>query len=546
MKDMQQNLVIGLDFGSDSVRAMVVDAATGEMLSSSVEMYSRWGKGMYSDAAKAQFRHHPLDYIEGLEKVLKTVVGECKKPENIRAISVDTTASTPCLADRNCTPLALKPEYSENPDAMFVLWKDHTGQAESEEIMALCAKQPVNYIAKSGNHYSAEAFWSKVLHLIRKSDDLRRDAWFAIELCDWIPVLLTGCNDASKVQASHCAAGIKQMWAEEWGGYPPVEFFEALDPDVAKISSRMSKVNHDCGKAAGHLSKEWAEKLGLSTDVLVGIGNVDSHSGGAGAGICNRTMVLNLGTSACYMAVVPPEEMGDRIIEGVFNQVDGSILSGMIGIEAGLSAFGDLYAWLRRLLAWPLKALKDPKEAEEIEDRILFMLGEEAAGLPLKDAAPLATDYFNGRRSPAPDSSLTGTIMGLTLGTSAPELYRALVEATAFATKAILDLLVDNGISIERVIAVGGISQKSSFVMQLLSDVTNLEIAVSSSKGSCTMGAAIHAAVVAGIYPTVKEAQAHMVEPILKTYYPDPSKKEILDKRYERYLKLGKAANEIK
>ncbi len=541
-----KNYVIGIDFGTDSVRAMLVDTENGDVIASSVEMYERWGKGMYSDASKAQFRQHPLDYVEGLEKVLKSVIGACGNPEAVRAISVDTTASTPCLTDRAGVPLSLKPEYKDNPDAMFILWKDHTGQAESEEITTLCAQQPTNYASHSGNHYSAECYWSKVLHLIRKNDDLRRDAWSAMELCDWIPFLLTGNDDAEAVKASHCAAGTKQMWAEEWGGFPPEEFFSALDPDLGKIAGRLAKENFDCGKPAGHLCREWAEKVGLSTDVLVGIGNVDSHSGGVGAGIRHKTMILNIGTSAGYMAVMPVEKMEGRIIDGIFNQVDGSILPGMVGFEAGLSAFGDLYAWLRRLLAWPLKAVKDRREAEEIEDRLLHMLGEEAAKLTISADSPLATDYFNGRRSPNPDSNLTGTIMGLTLGTSAPELYYALAEATAFATKAILDHLVKGGIDVGRFIAVGGISQKSPFVMQLLADVTGLEIAISNSLGSCTMGSAIHAAVVSGIHPTVEEARNHMVKPTSKTYYPDSSKRRLLDARYERYIRLGRSAAEIR
>ncbi len=541
-----KNYVIGLDFGTDSVRAMLTDTENGDVLASAVEMYDRWSRGLYCDFSKVQFRQHPLDYIEGLEKVLKSVVQASGNPGAIKAISVDTTASTPCLTDRAGVPLSLKPEYAENPEAMFVLWKDHTGHAESEEITALCAKQPVNYASHSGNHYSAECYWSKVLNKIRRDENLRRDAWSAIELCDWIPFLLTGNNDAEAVKASHCAAGTKQMWAEEWGGFPPEEFFAALDPDLGKIAGRLAKENFDCGKPAGNLCKEWADKVGLSTDVIVGVGNVDSHSGGAGAGIRHKTMILNIGTSAGYMAVMPTEKMAGRIINGIFNQVDGSILPGMVGFEAGLSAFGDLYAWLRRLLAWPLKAVKDRREAEEIEDRLLFMLGEEAAKLPLRLDAPLATDYFNGRRSPNPDTSLTGTIMGLNLSSSAPELYYALAEATAFATKAILDHLVNGGIDVERFVAVGGISQKSPFVMQLLADVTGLEIAIAENSGSCALGSAIHAAVVAGIYPTVEEAQNHMVKPTTTVYSPDPSKKEILDMRYERYIRLGKAASEIK
>ncbi len=541
-----KNYVIGLDFGSDSVRAVLVDTANGDILSTSVDMYPRWGKGMYSDASKAQFRHHPSDYLESLEKVLKNVVAECDCPEAIKAISLDSTASTPCLADRTGTPLSLREEYSENPDAMFVLWKDHTGQAESEEITALCAKEPTNWAKFSGNHYSAECFWSKVLHLIRKNDDLRRDAWYAIELCDWIPAVLTGNKDGENVMASHCVAGIKHMWDKEWGGFPPESFFNALDPDLAVIASRLMQKNHYCNEAAGHLSEEWAERIGLSTSVLVGVGNVDSHSGATGAGIRHKTVIINMGTSAGCMAVMPIEGMGGRIVEGVFNQVDGSILPDMFGFESGLSAFGDLYAWLRRILAWPLRnMLDDEAKAAELEDRLLFKLGEEAAELPLRLDAPLATDYFNGRRSPNPDSGLTGAIMGLTLGTSAPELYHALVEATAFALRAIIDHLMNEGVDIEELIAVGGIPQKSPFVMQMIADVTGMEISVAANSNACAMGSAIHAAVVAGIHPTIEEAQAHMVKPTIKVYSPEPSKKQVLDARYERYLKLGEATAEI-
>ncbi len=541
-----KNYVIGLDFGSDSVRAVLVDAATGDILSTSVNLYSRWGKGLYSDASKSQFRQHPLDYLEGLEKVLKSVIGECDDPDAIRAISVDTTASTPCLCDRNCTPLCLTEKYAENPDAMFVLWKDHTGQAESEEITALCAKGTVNWAKFSGNHYSAEGYWSKVLHLLRRNSEFRKDAWYAIELCDYIPAILTGNKNADRLKASHCAAAIKHMWSEEWGGFPPASFFNALDPDLAKIAERMAGNNCYCHEQAGHLSEEWAGRLGLSTGVLVGIGNVDSHSGAAGAGIRHKTIILNMGTSACYMAVMPLEKMGGRILEGVFNQVDGSILPGMYGFESGLSAFGDLYAWLKRLLAWPVNNMLDDKaKAEEIEDRLLFRLGEEASKLPLRLDAPIATDYFNGRRSPDPDSGLTGSIMGLTLGTSAPELYHALAEATAFATRAILDHLMNGGVEVEKLIAVGGIPQKSPFVMQMLADVMGMEISIAANANSCAMGSAIHASVVAGIYSSVEEAHTYMVKPATRTYSPDPAKKDILNARYARYRRLGEASAEI-
>ena len=343
---MEHLYVIGIDYGTDSVRALLADAESGEGIAVAVCNYSRWGRGLYCDTAKSQFRQHPLDYLEGLEQVLRQVIAQCPAPEAIRAIAVDTTASTPCLVDRTCTPLSLTVGYEENPDAMFVLWKDHTAQRESEEITALCARGEINYARRSGNHYSSECFWSKVLHLLRGSERLRRDAWAVVELCDWIPAVLTGCRAMEDLRSGLCVAGSKVMWAEEWGGYPPEEFFAGLDPVLLPILRRLPVRTYGCDTPAGTLSPEWAAKLGLSEQVVIGVGNVDCHSGAVGAGICHGTVVLNLGTSACYMAVMPPEKMGDRMVEGIFGQVDGSILPGMVGFEAGMSAFGDVYAWL--------------------------------------------------------------------------------------------------------------------------------------------------------------------------------------------------------
>lgn len=357
---MEHLYVIGIDYGTDSVRALLADAESGEEIAVAVCNYSRWGRGLYCDTAKSQFRQHPLDYLEGLEQVLRQVIAQCPAPEAIRAIAVDTTASTPCLVDRTCTPLSLTVGYEENPDAMFVLWKDHTAQRESEEITALCARGEINYARRSGNHYSSECFWSKVLHLLRGSERLRRDAWAVVELCDWIPAVLTGCRAMEDLRSGLCVAGSKVMWAEEWGGYPPEEFFAGLDPVLLPILRRLPVRTYGCDTPAGTLSPEWAAKLGLSEQVVIGVGNVDCHSGAVGAGICHGTVVLNLGTSACYMAVMPPEKMGDRMVEGIFGQVDGSILPGMVGFEAGMSAFGDVYAWFKRLLCWPLREVLLP------------------------------------------------------------------------------------------------------------------------------------------------------------------------------------------
>ena len=524
--------IIGADFGSDSVRALLVNALTGEQLWTAEAKYTRWGKGLYSDGSKAMFRQNPLDYLEGLEKVLNDVVSHCPEPEAIRSISVDTTGSTPCLVDKYCKPLSLLEKYKENPDAMFVLWKDHSAENEAEEINDTIKVSGKGYACHQGGHYSAECFWAKVLKVIRHSPELMDDACTAIELCDWIPAVLTGVDDISEMKSGLCAAGAKRLWAKEWGGYPPEEFFKEIDSRLVPILRNMPTKMYGCDKAAGMISPEWADKLGLSGDVLIGIGNIDSHSGAVGAGISYGTMAMNLGTSACFMAVTPPNQ---NVIEGIFGQVDGSILPGMTGYEVGMSAFGDIVAWLKRILGWALEGNQTKQK-----DNILKRLSEEAEKLRISASSPISTGYLNGRRSPAPDSSLTCTITGLTLGTSPAEIYYALAESAAFGAKAAIDHLINNGVFIERLVAIGGIAFKSPFIMQLMADANMKKIEVLDCKQSCALGAAVNASVVAGLYPDVPTAQKALCPPSAHTYSPSPERHDLLESRYKKYLELSK------
>ena len=484
---MKKTYVIGLDFGTDSARALLVDAVSGKELDTEVVLYPRWNQGLYSDFSIAQFRHHPQDYIEVLEQVVKAVTDrhpECK--EMVAAISVDTTASTPCLTDKTGTPLAMLDKYKNNPNAMFVIWKDHTSQKESDEINALLKTQPINYACFTGNHYSPECFWTKVLHLLRSDKQLAEDAWSVIEACDFIPNILTGNQDASKVVVGHCIAGAKWMWSDVWGGYPPESFFEALDPILLPIRRHLSTDTRYCTEIAGNLSEEWADRLGLPAGIPVGTGNIDSHSGAIGAGITDGTLVMNLGTSACFMSVMPKEVMGTRIVDGIFGQVDGSILKGEVGFESGLSAFGDGFA-----------------------------------------------------RSPYPDNTLTASFTSIDLSTKAPELYYALVESTCFATKRVVDHLVDNDIVVDKLVGIGGIPRKSPFVMQMLADTLGRELNISACKQAGAMGSVIHASVIAGLYPNIPEAQKVLCRPIERTYIPVPKHTELLTRRYKRYISLG-------
>ena len=547
MKDIY---VIGLEFGTDSARALLVNAITGKEIDTEVAYYSRWMEGKYSVTSIAQFRHHPKDYLEALQQCIRKVTE--RHPEltdDIVSISLDTTASTPCLVDKECTPLALKEEFKDNPDAMFVVWKDHTGQPEADEINKLIAEQKINYSLHTGNFYSAENFWCKVLHTLRHSPELQKEAYSAIEICDYIPALLTGCKNPSEVKMGHCCAASKLMWAEEWEGYPPAEFFKQFDPILLPILEHLPKDNYSCETSVGTLTAEWAGKLGLREGITIGTGNVDSHSGGVGGGINYGTMVMNLGTSACFMSVMPKEEMGDTVVEGIFGQVEGSILSNMIGFESGLSSFGDDFAWFKNLMTWPIKtiinnnsSLNEKTKQEliaEAEDNILIHAAQEAEKLDITINSPLATDWFNGRRAPYSNNALTATISGLNLATTAAEIYYAIAEATAFATKCCIDHNAKYGVVTEKLIGIGGIAQKSPFVVQLLADAINMPIEVSDCKQAGTLGSVIHAAVAAHIYPTVADAQKVLCKPASRQYLPNKQRHELLKRRFERYKSLG-------
>ena len=547
---MENVYVIGLEFGTDSCRALLVNALTGEEVDTEVAYYPRWMKGLYTDKAIAQFRHHPKDYLETLQTTVQAITS--RHPEEaaqVKGLALDTTASTVCMADRQGRPLALQEKYEENPDAMFVIWKDHTGHAEADRINEVLETSPTNYAKFTGNYYSAECFWAKVWHMLRNGRIDPADAWTAIEICDFIPALLAGYTDYTDIKQGHCVTAAKWMWSEEWGGYPPEDFFQQLDPILLPIRSHLATVNYGAHECVGHLCAEWAQILGLPEGIALGAGNVDSHSGAVGGGIEYGTMVMNLGTSACYMSVMPKEEMGDRIVDGVFGQVDGSILAGMQGFESGLSAMGDVFAWFKSLMSWPIRALLEKSElidnttreklAADMEDKILMKLSEEAGKLNISVASPLATDWFNGRRSPFSDHSLKATITSMDLSTSAADIYYALAEATAFATKRVIDHLQKYGVVINRLIGIGGIAQKSPLMMQLIADVLERDLAISDCKQAGAMGSIIHAATVAGIYPTVKAAQEALCKTCSRVYKPQTERTQLLLKRYERYMDLG-------
>jgi L-ribulokinase len=539
-----QDYVIGIDFGTDSVRALVVDAADGSGAGTAVSAYRRWARGEFCDPKANRFRQHPLDYVEGIEDATRRALAEAGTAvaAKVRGITIDTTGSTPCLADETGAPLALRPEFASEPDAMFVLWKDHTAVAQAERINALARSWGGEDFTKyEGGIYSSEWFWAKVLKLVENKTKAVAAARTIVEHCDWMPALLTGAKELAKYRRSRCAAGHKAMWHASWGGYPPASFLDKLHPRLSELAASLGAETYTAETVFGKLCPEWAKRFGLSTDVLVSVGAFDAHIGAVGGDVAPGTLLKIMGTSTCDIMIGPKPTGAEKLVAGICGQVDGSVVKGMIGYEAGQSAFGDVFAWFRKLLAWPARAALAgaPSEAAALEDKLLPALEAEAAKIDPAESGLVALDWLNGRRTPDADQALTGAIAGISLGTDAPAVYRALVESAAFGSRAIVERLRSEGVKVERVAAIGGVARKSPLVMQITSDVLGMEISVSANDQSVALGGAMFAATAAGLYPDVLSAQAAMRAPVERVYKPDPARRAAYDKIYKKYRALG-------
>lgn len=548
---MDGPFVIGVDYGTDSVRSIIVNARTGDEVASSVFYYPRWKKGLFCDASKQQFRQHPLDYIEGLEQSINACLQEAG-PEitrSVKAISVDTTGSTPVAVDGKGLPLALHPAFAENPNAMFVLWKDHTAVEEAAEINGHNENSSIDFLRFVGGIYSSEWFWAKLLHVLRADDEVAGACYNWVEHCDWIPFLLTGGNNASAIKRSVCAAGHKALWAEEFGGLPSEEFLITLDPLLKKFSKNLFTRTYTADEAAGTISEEWAAKLGVPKDVKIGIGAFDAHMGAVGGQIEPYHLSKVMGTSTCDMLVAPAQDIDGKMVRGICGQVNGSIIPGMTGLEAGQSAFGDAYAWFKKLIAWPVdNLLKAKTSADEdtlaqlrlsIHDAIIPELSRQAAAVPLQVNSELALDWMNGRRTPDANQLLKGAFAGIDLASDAPRMFRALAEATCFGARKIVDRFIEQGVPVEGLIGVGGVARKSPFIMQMMADVINMPLKIHRSEQTCAAGAAMFAATVAGIYDKVEDAMSAMGRGFDTEYHPDPERAAIYAKRFRRYEDLG-------
>lgn len=539
---------LGLDFGSDSVRSLLVDVATGAEMASCTHAYPRWAKGLYCDPAKDQYRQHPQDYIDSLIAVVQGLWQQLPPgtAEQVIGLSFDTTGSTPVAVNADGVPLALTAPFADNPNAMFVLWKDHTAIKEAREITDAAKSSAVNYLDYMGGIYSSEWYWAKALHVLRQDQSVRDAAYAWVEHCDWMSALMCGTTHPDRLLLGRCATGHKMMWNQNWNGFPPNSFFTGIDPLLDGYVDRLNPLTQSSDNAAGELTSEWADKLGLPVGVVVGYGAFDCHLGAVAANVRPGVLTKVMGTSTCDITVVDTSVLGDTCVPGICGQVDGSVVPGKIGLEAGQSAFGDLYAWYKKILLWPAQYLRQTNPGEQseallsaMEDGVLSWLSQAAAELPIGDTDITALDWINGRRTPDASQTVSMAMTGIKMGADAPQLFKALVEATAFGARAITERFQQQGVNIDSVVVIGGISKKSDYVMQTCADVWNCRIDVLASDQSCALGAAIMAAVAAGAYPTVAEAQAVMASPVCKHYLPNQHRVTTYDQLYEKYRRLG-------
>lgn len=532
---MNARYAIGLDFGTNSVRTLLVDVDDGREVATAVWTYEHGDQGVILGRDPNLARQHPADYVKGAEVTIRKALAQARKsvrgfrPDQVIGIGVDTTGSTPLPVGNNGRPLAFQREFAKNPAAMAWLWKDHTGVAEAAEITALARDRRPHYLAKCGGTYSSEWFFSKILHCARTAPKVFQAAHTWVECADWVPAMLTGTETPGKLTVGVCAAGHKAMYNDSWGGYPDAEFLSALDARLGELRERLAPKAFAIDRSVGGLTEHWAKLTGLSPGIPVAVGAFDAHLGAVGSGIAPGTLVKIIGTSTCDMMVVPlAESLAD--VPGLCGIVPGSILPGYHGLEAGQSAVGDIFNWFVNYLR------PGGRTAGSHEQ-----LTAEAARLKPGESGLLALDWNNGNRTVLVDQRLTGLLLGQTLYTTPAEIYRALIEATAFGALTIINRFEEYGIKVAQIINCGGIAEKNPLVMQIYADVTGRPMKVSRSAQTCALGAAIAGAVVAGAYANCESAQAEMTGLKRRVFVPNPKAHEIYRELYQLYRKLHDA-----
>ena len=526
----EQALSLGVDFGTNSVRAVIVRCADGAEYGSQVVDYPSGAQGVLLDPKDGLLaRQNPADHLFGLKKSVRAALAEAAERPGFDAgkvvgIGVDTTGSSPIPVDEANRPLALSDAWRNDLSAQCWLWKDHTGWREAAKITEVSAKIRPQYIAKCGGVYSSEWFWSKIWHCLNVAPATFEAAYSWVELADWIPAVLAGVKDPGGVKRGVCAAGHKALYADDWGGLPDKEFLAALDPRLAELRDRLYEKAYDATEPAGSLCREWSEQLGLPTGIPIAIGEFDVHYGAIGCGVREGTLVKVIGTSTCDCAVVPAETHVPDI-PGICGIVKGAILPGFFGIEAGQSAVGDIFRWWVEGICGGDAALH-------------AALTDEASRQKPGQAGLLALDWNNGNRTILVDQLLSGLLLGQDLYTTRADVYRALIEATAFGARVIIERLQEYGVRIDRIVCAGGIAEKNPLLMQIYADVTGRAMHVAGSSQSCALGSAIAAAVLAGAHPDFAAAEKAMTSVKPMHYEPIEQNRKVYDQLYALYREL--------
>lgn len=541
---------IGLDYGTNSVRALIVNVANGAEVAGAVWNYTHGTQGVILSRDPNLARQHPADYVKGAEITIKQALAAAKKSVRgfnagqVIGIGVDTTGSTPLPVDKNGQPIAFQKKFANHPAAMAWLWKDHTGVAEAAEITAIAKKMRPQFLAKCGGTYSSEWFWSKILRCLRVAPEVFNAAHAWVELADYVPAALTGMEHPKKFIAGVCAAGHKAMWNAKWGGYPDAQFLSKLNPKLGKLRARLTPRVHSIDRAVGGLTAAWAKKTGLPVGIPVAVGAFDAHLGAVGSGVAPGTLVKIIGTSTCDIAISPnTKKLAD--VPGLCGIVDGSVLPGHFGLEAGQSAVGDIFNWFVNYIqpGAPTTASASSGTSRDGARRSATHeeLTEAAAKLKPGESGLLALDWNNGNRTILVDQRLTGLLLGQTLYTTPAEIYRALIEATAFGALTIINRFEEYGVKISSVVNCGGIAEKNPVVMQIYADVTGRPMKVSRSAQTCALGSAVAAAVVAGAHKDYATAQNRMTGLKPKVFKPDVKAHATYKQLYRLYRKLHDA-----
>jgi L-ribulokinase len=524
---MAHSFTLGLDYGTNSVRCLIVRCADGQEFGSCVAPYPNGKQGVLLDPRDHHLaRQHPGDYVAGLETSLRGALAQAKKRRGFSAsaivgLGVDTTGSSPIPVDARNVPLALGKKWRKNLNAQCWLWKDHTGWREAQKITEMAAQHRPRFIAKCGNVYSSEWWWSKIWHCLNVAPEVFAAAHAWVELADWVPALLAGVTEPRRIKAGICPAGHKALYCDEWGGLPDREFLALLDPKLAALRDRLYPKAYDATEAAGTLCPEWAARLGLPAGIPIAIGAFDVHYGAIGCGVREGTLVKVIGTSTCDCGVVSADRNVPDI-PGICGIVKGAILPGFYGLEAGQSAVGDLFNWWVETICGGNAAL----HAE---------LTKAAAKSRPGQNGLLALDWNNGNRTILVDQTLSGLLLGQTLHTTRAEIYRALIEATAFGARAIIERFREYGVPIDRVVCAGGIAEKNPLLMQIYADVTGCTMLIAGSSQACALGSAVTAAVLAGAHPDFPTAQAKMTSLKKISYRPTPAARKTYDELYRLY-----------